>query len=320
VLLKDAIMPNLMQTLEGSPAFVHAGPFANIAHGSSSILADQIALKLSDYVITEAGFGADIGLEKFVDIKCRYSGLKPDAAVIVASIRALKMHGGGPAVVAGKPLDPVYSESNPELVEKGCSNLAKAIDISRRFGIPALVAINTFPGDTPEEIAVVKREALAAGAHGAYVCNHYALGGAGIIELAEAVMEATSQKNSFHFLYPSEWPIKDKIHAIATSIYGADGVDYSPEVENAIDYYTGLGLGNLPVCMAKTHLSLSHDPALKGVPTGWRLPVTEIKASVGAGFLYPLCGQMRTMPGLPTRPGFLDIDIDTESGKVIGLF
>jgi len=319
VLLKDAIMPNLMQTLEGSPAFVHAGPFANIAHGNSSIIADRIALKLSDYVITEAGFGADIGLEKFVDIKCRYSGLKPDAAVIVASIRALKMHGGGPTVVAGKPLDPVYSESNPELVEKGCSNLAKAIDIARQFGIPALVAINTFPGDTPEEIAVVKRAALAAGAHGAYVCNHYALGGAGIIELAEAVMDATGQKNNFRFLYPPEWPIKDKIHAIATSIYGADGVDYSPEVESAIDYYTRLGLGSLPICMAKTHLSLSHDPALKGVPTGWRLPVTEMKASVGAGFLYPLCGQMRTMPGLPTRPGFLDVDIDTESGKVIGL-
>jgi methylenetetrahydrofolate dehydrogenase (NADP+) / methenyltetrahydrofolate cyclohydrolase / formyltetrahydrofolate synthetase len=319
VLLKDAIMPNLMQTLEGTPAFVHAGPFANIAHGSSSILADLIALKLSDYVVTEAGFGADIGLEKFVDIKCRYSGLKPDAAVIVASIRALKMHGGGPTVVAGKPLDPIYLESNPALVEAGCCNLAKSIDIARQFGIPALVAINTFPTDTPEEIDVVKRAALAAGAYGAYACDHYSRGGAGIIELAGAVREAAESINAFKFLYPLEWPVKKKISAIATQIYGADGVDYTPEVERSIDYYTRLGLGRLPVCMAKTHLSLSHDPALKGVPVGWRLPVTELKASVGAGFLYPLCGQMRTMPGLPTRPGFLDVDIDTATGKIVGL-
>jgi formyltetrahydrofolate synthetase len=319
VLLKDAIMPNLMQTLEGTPAFVHAGPFANIAHGSSSILADLIALKLSDYVVTEAGFGADIGLEKFINIKCRYSGLQPDAAVIVASIRALKMHGGGPAVVAGKPLDPVYSQSDPALVEAGCNNLVKSIEIARQFGIPALVAINTFPDDTPEEIAVVQRAALGAGAHGAYVCDHYARGGAGIVELAQAVQSAAEEKNDFKFLYPLEWSIKKKIHAIATHIYGAEGVDYTPEVERSIEYYTKLGLSQLPICMAKTHLSLSHDPALKGVPTGWRLPVTDLKASVGAGFLYPLCGQMRTMPGLPTRPGFLDVDIDTATGKVTGL-
>ncbi|HNW59022.1 MAG TPA: formate--tetrahydrofolate ligase [bacterium] len=318
-LLKDAIMPNLMQTLEGTPAFVHAGPFANIAHGSSSILADRIALKLADYVVTEAGFGADIGLEKFVNIKCRYSGLKPDAAVIVASIRALKMHGGGPTVVAGKPLDPVYAQSNPALVEAGCSNLAKSIDIARQFGIPALVAINTFPDDTPEELAAVKRAALAAGALGAYVCDHYARGGAGIIELAEAVCAAAAGENDFKFLYPLEWPIKKKIQTIATRVYGAEGVDFTPDVDRTIDYYTRLGLSHLPICMAKTHLSLSHDPALKGVPTGWRLPVTDLKASVGAGFLYPLCGQMRTMPGLPTRPGFLDVDIDTETGKITGL-
>ncbi len=319
VLLKDAIMPNLMQTLEGTPAFVHAGPFANIAHGSSSILADQIALKLADYVVTEAGFGADIGLEKFINIKCRYSGLKPDAAVIVVSIRALKMHGGGPTVVAGKPFDPVYSQSHPELVEAGCGNLARSIEIAHQFGIPALVAINIFPDDSREEIAVVQYAALAAGAHGAYVCDHYARGGAGIIELAEAACAAAAKENDFQFLYPLEWSIKKKIHAIATRIYGADGVDYTPEVDRAIDYYNRQGLEHLPICMAKTHLSLTHDPTLKGVPTGWRLPVTDLKASVGAGFLYPLCGQMRTMPGLPTRPGFLDVDIDTETGKVMGL-
>ena len=319
VLMKDAIMPNLMQTLQGTPAFVHAGPFANIAHGNSSIVADQIALKLADYVVTESGFGADIGMEKFMDIKCRYSGLTPNAVVLVATVRALKMHGGGPKVVAGRPLDAAYTEENLPLLEKGMTNLLKHIENAKLFGVPVVVAINSFKYDTKAEVALVKRLTEEAGSV-AVPCTHWMNGGKGAIELGEAVMDACKQKSEFEFLYPLDWPIKKKIETIATKIYGADGVDYSPEAEAKIELYTRLGFANLPMCMAKTHLSLSHDVSLKGRPTGWRLPVRDIRASVGAGFLYPLCGTMRTMPGLPTRPVFYDVDLDLKTGKVLGLF
>jgi methylenetetrahydrofolate dehydrogenase (NADP+)/methenyltetrahydrofolate cyclohydrolase/formyltetrahydrofolate synthetase len=323
VLMKDAIMPNLVQTLEGTPAFVHAGPFANIAHGNSSIIADQIALRLvgqDGLVITESGFGADIGMEKFLDIKCRYSGLIPNVIVMVATIRALKMHGGGPKVVAGRPLDKAYTEENLELLEKGGANLAKHIENAKLFGLPVVVAVNSFKDDTEAEIKLVQKIALEAGAEGAFKCTHWMHGGRGAVELGEAVVEAAKKTNRFEFLYPLDWPIKKKIETIAAKIYGADGVDYTPEAEAKVELYTRLGFDKLPLCMAKTHLSLTHDPALKGRPTGWRLPIRDIRASVGAGFLYPLCGAMRTMPGLPTRPVFYDVDLDLKSGKVVGLF
>jgi formyltetrahydrofolate synthetase len=319
VLMKDALMPNLMQTLEDTPAIVHAGPFANIAHGNSSIVADQIALKLADYVVTESGFGADIGMEKFLDIKCRYSGLIPNCVVIVATVRALKMHGGGPKVVAGRPLDKAYTEENLPLLEKGMGNLLKHVGNAKGFGLPVVVAINSFKYDTKPEVALIKRMAEEAGSV-AVPCTHWMNGGKGAVELAEAVMDACKQKSNFEFLYPLDWPIKKKIETIATKIYGADGVDYSPEAEKKVELYTKLGFDKLPLCMAKTHLSLTHDPAIKGRPTGWRLPIRDIRASVGAGFLYPLCGAMRTMPGLPTRPVFYDVDLDLKTGKVVGLF
>jgi formyltetrahydrofolate synthetase len=319
VLMKDAIMPTLMQTLEGTPAFVHAGPFANIAHGNNSIVADQIALKLADYVVTESGFGADIGMEKFMDIKCRYSGLTPNAVVVVATVRALKMHGGGPKVVAGRPLDKAYTEENLSLLEKGMPNLLKHIENAKSFGVPVVVAINSFKYDTKTEVALVKKLVEQAGSV-AVPCSHWMKGGKGAIELGEAVMDAAKQKTNFEFLYPLDMPIKRKIETIAQKIYGAAGVDYSPEAEQKIELYTRLGFADLPICMAKTHLSLSHDPNLKGRPTGWRLPIRDIRASVGAGFLYPLCGTMRTMPGLPTRPVFYDVDLDLKTGKVVGLF
>lgn len=319
VLLKDAIMPNLMQTLEGQPAFVHAGPFANIAHGNSSILADQIALRLGDYVVTESGFGADIGMEKFFNIKCRYSGLIPNVVVLVATIRALKMHGGGPKVTPGQPLDPAYTSENLALLEAGGANLAKHIDIARKFGVPVVVAVNRFPTDTDAEVALVKKIADEAGAEAAVMSDHWARGGAGAIELAEAVVDACQKPSNFRFLYPLDLPIKDKIEIIAREIYGADGVEYRPQAEEQIERYERAGYGNLPICMAKTHLSLSHDPSLKGVPTGFTIPVREVRASVGAGFVYPLVGEMSTMPGLPTTPAFMNIDID-EKGNVVGLF
>jgi methylenetetrahydrofolate dehydrogenase (NADP+)/methenyltetrahydrofolate cyclohydrolase/formyltetrahydrofolate synthetase/formate--tetrahydrofolate ligase len=319
VLMKDAIMPNLMQTLEGTPALVHAGPFANIAHGNSSIIADQIALKLADYVVTESGFGADIGMEKFFDIKCRYSGLVPNTVVLVATIRALKMHGGGPKVIAGRALDQAYVEENLELLEKGGANLVKNIEIAKLFGIPVVVAINQFKDDTPAEIALVKRIAEEAGAYAAVPSDHWTSGGAGSVELAEAVVDACEQPNDFDFLYPLEMPIKEKIETIAAKVYGAEGVDYTPLASQQIAGYEKAGFGNLPMCMAKTHLSLSHDPALKGVPTGFVLPVREVRASVGAGFIYPLCGEMRTMPGLPSKPVYLQVDLNDE-GQVVGLF
>ncbi len=323
VLMKDAIMPNLMQTLEGTPAFVHAGPFANIAHGNSSIVADQIALKLvgpNGYVLTEAGFGADIGMEKFFNIKCRYSGLVPNCVVLVATIRALKMHGGGPKVIAGAPLAPEYTEENLELLEAGCINLVAHIKNALRFGVPVVVAINRFKDDTDNEVALVRKLAIEAGAHDAVMSNHWTEGGAGSVDLGRAVMEACEKPSNFKFLYPVENSIKAKIEAIAKLMYGADGVEFSPEAEEKVELYTRNGFDKLPICMAKTHLSLSHDPTLKGRPSGFIVPVRDIRASVGAGFLYPLLGTMSTMPGLPTRPVFYDVDIDLETGKVVGLF
>jgi formyltetrahydrofolate synthetase len=322
VLMKDTIMPNLMQTIEGTPAFVHAGPFANIAHGNSSIVADQIALKLvgpDGYVLTEAGFGADMGMEKFCNIKCRYSGLAPDCVVLVATIRALKMHGGGPKVVAGKPLAHAYTQENLELLEKGCSNLLRLIGNARSFGVPLVVAINRFKDDTNAEIDLVRRLAIAAGAEDAVMTNHWAEGGAGGVSLAEAVVAACEKPGNFRFLYPLEMSIKDKIETIVRRMYGGSGVEYSPEAEKKIDLYTRQGFDKLPICMAKTHLSLSHDPNLKGAPSGFIVPVRDVRASVGAGFLYPLLGTMSTMPGLSTRPGYYDVDLDTATGRVIGL-
>jgi len=320
VLLKDALKPNLMQTLEHTPVFCHTGPFANIAHGNSSGIADMIAIKLANYLVTESGFGADCGMEKFFDIKCRTTGLIPNCVVMVASVRALKMHGGGPKVVAGLPLDPAYREENLELLEKGCENLAANIGIARLFGIPVVVAVNRFATDTEAELEMVKERAIEAGAEDACISEVWAKGGAGGAELAEAVVEACDKPSHFQFLYPLDIPIKEKIEAIATKVYGADGVDYDAEAERKIRLYTRLGYDKLPINMAKTHLSLSHDPSLKGVPKGWRLPIRDIRASVGAGFLYPVCGEMRTMPGLPSTPAFLNVDLNLETGEVIGLF
>ncbi|NJD58788.1 MAG: formate--tetrahydrofolate ligase [Anaerolineae bacterium] len=320
VLMKDAIMPNLMQSLEGTPVFVHAGPFANIAHGQNSIIADKIALKLADYVVTESGFGADIGMEKFFDVKCRTSGLIPQVTVIVATVRALKMHGGGPRVVAGKPLDHAYTTENLDLLRAGLGNMQHHIRNAKKFGETVVVAVNSFKDDTDAEVELIRQAAAEAGAEDAVVCRHWMEGGKGAIKLGEAVIKAAEKPTNFKFLYPLEWSIKQKIEIICKDIYGADGVEYTPEAERKIALYNKLGFDKLPLCMAKTHLSLSHDPALKGVPKGYKIPIRDIRASVGAGFLYPLLGEMRTMPGLPTRPVFYDVDLDLETGRVLGLF
>ncbi|XP_060789979.1 C-1-tetrahydrofolate synthase, cytoplasmic isoform X2 [Neoarius graeffei] len=321
--MRDAIKPNLMQTLEGNPVFVHAGPFANIAHGNSSILADKIALKLvgpEGFVVTEAGFGADIGMEKFFNIKCRYSGLRPHVVVLVATVRALKMHGGGPTVTAGMPLPKEYVEENLELVEKGFSNLRKQIENAKHFGVPVVVAVNAFKTDTETELNLICKLAKEAGAFDAVTCTHWADGGAGATELGKAVQKATEVPSNFSFLYDLELPIADKIRIIAQKIYGADDIELLSEAQHKVELYTKQGFGNLPICMAKTHLSLSHDAEKKGVPTGFVLPIRDIRASVGAGFLYPLVGTMPTIPGLPTRPCFYDIDLNPVTGEVIGLF
>lgn len=319
VLLKDAIKPNLIQTLENTPVFVHCGPFANIAQGNNSILADEIALKLSEYVVTESGFGSDMGAEKFMNIKCRYSGLVPNAVVIVATIRALKMHSGKYTVVPGKPLDPGLQSEDMDALEKGICNLEAHIENMRKFGVPVVVAINHFTFDTDKEVEFVRRRAIDAGAEDCQISEVWAKGGEGGKALAEAVVRAAEKPSNFRFLYPSDASIKEKIETIATQIYGADGVDYSPVAEAKIKQFTDMGLDNLPICMAKTHLSLSHDPTLKGRPKGFRLPIRDIRASVGAGFLYPLCGDMMTMPGLPAVPAGTKIDID-ENGVIRGLF
>ncbi len=319
VLMKEAIKPNLLQTLENTPCFVHAGPFANIAHGNSSIIADQIALRLSDYVVTESGFGADCGMEKFMDIKCRYSGLIPSCVVMVTSIRALKMHSGKYKVVAGRPLDPGLTSEDVEAVEKGSENMIKQIENARLFGVPVVVAINLFTSDTDREVETVRRIALENGAFAAEVSEVWEKGGEGGRNLAEAVVRACDEPQDFRFLYPLDIPIKEKIEIIATKIYGADGVIYEPKAEEGIKRFTDLGWDKLPICMAKTHLSLSHDPKLKGRPRGFKLPIRDIRPSIGAGFLYPLCGEMSTMPGLPSEPAGNKVDIDHQ-GRVVGLF
>jgi formate--tetrahydrofolate ligase len=318
VLLKDAILPTLMQTLEGTPVFVHCGPFANIAHGNNSIVADQLALKLADYVVTESGFGADMGMEKFMNIKCRASGLTPDCVVLVATVRALKMHGGLGKVVLGKALPKEITEENLPALEKGCANLVKQIENARKFGVPVVVAVNAFPTDSDTERELIRKLAKEAGALDAFVSQVWAKGGAGGAELAEAVVHACNQPKDFKFLYPLDVPIKQKIETIAREIYGADGVDYAPLAEERIAQYTRLGFDKLPICMAKTHLSLSHDATLLGAPKGFCLPVRDVRASVGAGFLYPLCGDMRTMPGLGKSPAYEKVDLI--DGKVVGLF
>ncbi len=319
-LLKDAIKPNLLQTLEGGPAFVHCGPFANIAHGNNSVLADRIALATNEVVCTEAGFGADMGAEKFFDIKCRASGLRPDAAVVVATIRALKMHGGVGRIVAGKPLDPALLTENVAAVTAGGANLAKQIENVRLFNVPVVVAVNSFPTDTPAEVDAVRVVALAAGARAAVVADHWAKGGEGATDLAAAVWAAAEEgAPEFKLLYPDDASLTSKIEAIATQVYGADGVDLSSAAAQQLAQYESLGFGTLPICMAKSQYSLSHDAALKGRPTGWRLPIREVRLSAGAGFVTPLAGEMRTMPGLPSRPGGENIDLDAE-GNIVGLF
>ena len=298
---------------------MHAGPFANIAQGNSSIIADRIALKLADYVVTESGFGADIGMEKFFDIKCRISGLKPDCVVLVGTIRALKMHGGGPKVTPGKPLPQEYVEENLELLAAGVCNLTRNIEIAKMYGVPVVVAINRFPDDTDAEVELARKAAEDAGAEAAVLSDHWARGGDGSIDLAEAVVAACEQPGDFKLLYPDDISIKEKIETVCKKVYLADGVTYDPLAEKQIASYEKAGLSHLPMCMAKTHLSLSHDPTLKGVPTGFTVPVREVRAAAGAGFLYPLLGQMRTMPGLPSRPAFLEVDLD-EDGEVVGMF
>ena len=317
VILKEAIKPNLMQTLENTPVLVHAGPFGNIATGNSSIVADRIGIKGGDFLITEAGFGADMGAERFFNIKCRYSGLKADAAVLVATVRALKAHSGRFKIVAGRPLPPELLEENPDDVFAGADNLRKQIENVRLHGVSPVVAINAFPTDHASEHAAIREIAEGMGARVA-VCNHFAEGGAGAVELADAVAEATEEPTEFRFLYPEEASLREKIETIATKVYGADGVAYDMKASQQLDSYEKNGFGRLPVCMAKTHLSISSDPTLLGAPKGWTLPVREVRASVGAGFIYPLCGEMRTMPGLSATPAATRIDLD-DNGEVVGL-
>jgi formate--tetrahydrofolate ligase len=318
VIMREAIKPNLMQTIENTPALIHAGPFGNIATGNSSIVADLIGIHGGDYLVTEAGFGADMGAERFFNIKCRNSGLKPDAAVLVATVRALKVHSGRYEVKAGQPLPEEMLEENPGDIYAGADNLRKQIENIRLHGVSPVVAVNSFPTDHDSEHEAIREIAEEMGARVA-ICNHFSEGGKGAVELAEAVAEAAEEPTEFHFLYPEEAPLKEKIEAIATRVYGADGVEYDPSASRQLDSYEKNGFGNLPICMAKTHLSISSDPSLRGAPKGWTLPVREARASVGAGFIYPICGDMRTMPGLSVHPAAYDIDID-EYGEIVGLF
>ncbi|MBA3490469.1 MAG: formate--tetrahydrofolate ligase [Rubrobacteraceae bacterium] len=318
VIMKEAIKPNLMQTLENTPALVHAGPFGNIATGNSSVVADLIGIRGGDFLITEAGFGADMGAERFFNIKCRYSGLEPDAAVLVATVRALKAHSGRYEVRAGKPLPEELLRENPDDVYAGAANLRKQIENIRLHGVSPVVAINAFPTDHESEYDVIREIAEEMGARVA-VCNHFSEGGTGAVELAEAVAEAAEEQTEFEFLYPDGASLREKIEVIATKVYGAKDVEYNPQAARMLDSYEQSGFGGLPLCIAKTHLSISSDPSLKGAPTGWTLPVREVRASVGAGFVYPICGEMRTMPGLSASPAAEDIDID-ENGEIVGLF
>jgi len=318
VLLREAIKPNLLQTIENTPAIVHCGPFGNIATGNSSVLADLIALRCGEFVVTEAGFGADMGAERFFNIKCRTSGEAPDAAVVVATVRALKAHSGKFRIVAGKPLPEELLAENPDDVHAGAANLIKQIENVRLHGVPGVVAVNSFSTDHPSEHAAVREIAEGAGARFA-VSSHFTDGGRGATELAEAVAEAAQEPSQFRLLYPDEASLREKIETIATKLYGADGVDYSAAATSALDTYERAGFGRMPICMAKTHLSLSSDPSLKGAPTGWRLPVREVRAAAGAGYVYPICGDMRTMPGLGSDPAAAHIDIDAND-ETVGLF
>jgi formate--tetrahydrofolate ligase len=317
VIMREAIRPNLLQTLENTPAIIHSGPFGNIAHGNSSVVGDMIGIHTGDFLITEAGFGADMGAERFFNIKCRVSGLKPDAAVVVTTVRALKAHSGKHRIVAGRPLPEALLAENPDEVHVGGSNLRKQIENVKAHGVTPVVAINAMPEDFASEHEAIAQIAASMGVRSA-VCTHFADGGRGAAALAEAVVEAAAEPGNFGFLYPSDAPLREKIETVATRIYGADGVDYTPLAARQLDGYERNGFGGLPVCIAKTHLSLSHDPTLKGAPAGWRLPVREVRASVGAGFFYPICGDMRTMPGLGTSAAAERNDID-ENGEIVGL-
>jgi formate--tetrahydrofolate ligase len=318
VILRDALQPNLLQTLENTPVLVHAGPFGNIAHGNSSVVADQIGIHTGDFLITEAGFGADMGAERFFNIKCRVSGLVPDAAVVVTTVRAMKAHSGTHRIVAGQPLPPAMLVENPDDVRAGAANLVKQVENVRLHGVTPVIAVNAFPDDFPSEYAAIAEIAATLGVRCA-VSTHFADGGAGAVELAEAVAEAADEPSGFTFLYPSEATLREKIGTIATRVYGADGVDESPAAARSLDRLEALGFGGLSVCIAKTHLSISSDPALTGAPTGWRLPVREVRLSAGAGFAYAICGEMRTMPGLGSHPAAFDIDLDA-NGEIVGLY
>ncbi|KAL5452195.1 hypothetical protein PMIN06_006018 [Paraphaeosphaeria minitans] len=331
-LLKDAIKPNLMQTLEGTPVFVHAGPFANISIGASSVLADKLALKLAGtepdedhtqkagFVVTESGFDFTMGGERFFNIKCRSSGLEPDTVVIVATVRALKVHGGGPPVTAGAQLPEVYRTENVEILRKGCVNLRKHIENAKSYGVPVVVCINKFSTDTQAEIDIIKEEALAAGAEDAIAANHWAEGGKGAVDLAKGIIAASNAKSDFKLLYDLEGTVQERIDAIAQKMYGADKVEFSELAQKKVDTYTKQGLGNLPICVAKTQYSLSHDPELKGAPTGFTVPVRDVRMAAGAGYLYALAADIQTIPGLPTAPGYLNVDVDVETGEIDGLF
>ncbi|KAI1279540.1 C-1-tetrahydrofolate synthase, cytoplasmic [Halotydeus destructor] len=325
VLLKDAIKPNLVQTLEGTPVLVHCGPFANIAHGNSSVIADKLALDLvgrDGYVLTEAGFGADVGLEKFVHIKSRASGIMPDCVVIVATVRALKTHGGGPQVVPGAKLPKEYTQEDLNLLKNGLSNLRKHVEnITRKFNLPLVVAINKFSTDSDKELEMIKKCSLEAGADAACVTDHFTKGGEGAVELASAIMDVckTNSKKG-RFIYNLNCSIKEKIEAVVKEIYGGNGVEYSEKAAEKIEQYEQLGYGKFPICIAKTQYSFSHDAKLKGSPTGFKFPIIDVRVSVGAGFVYPLAGEIQTMPGLPTRPAYFDIDIDPETERIEGLF
>ena len=318
VIMRDAIKPNLLQTLENTPALVHAGPFGNIAHGNSSVVADLIGIHAGEFLVTEAGFGADMGAERFFNIKCRTSGLTPDAAVVVTTVRAMKLHSGLHRVVAGRPLPPAMLDENPEEVQLGAANLLAHLAIVRRHGVTPVVAINAMAGDFPSEHAAIREIAASAGARAA-VCTHFENGGKGAVELAEAVVEAADEPGEFRMLYDDGATLRQKIETVATEIYGAEGVDYLPRASSQLDMYERAGFGSFPVCIAKTHLSISSDPTLRGAPRGWRLPVREAKANVGAGFVYLISGDMRTMPGLSSSPAAERIDID-ENGNVVGLY
>src|SRR5437899_1932583 len=317
VIMRDAIKPNLLQTLENTPVLVHAGPFGNIATGNSSVIADLIGIHCGDFLVTEAGFGADMGAERFFNIKCRASGLAPDAAVVVATVRALKVHSGRYRVVAGRSLPPELLKETPEDVLAGAANLRKQVENIQIHGVTPVVAVNAFPGDHPSEHRAIRELAEHLGVRSA-VTNNFVDGGRGALELAEMVAAAAEEPSTFQLLYPDAATLSEKIEAIALRVYGARGVEYDPAAAKQLDAYEASGFGRLPVCIAKTHLSISSDPKLKGAPTGWVLPVREVRASVGAGFIYPICGEMRTMPGLPTTPNAMSIDID-DQGEIVGL-